>query len=219
MALFITFEGIEGCGKSTQIDLLAGHFLKNKIPFIKTREPGGTLLGEKIRPLLLDRHSNPVPMAELLLYSADRAQHCAEKILPALKEGKMVLCDRFIDSTLAYQHGGRKIDLDLIEQLIHISTNGLRPHLTLLFDCPVELGLGRAKGRNQKENDVQDRFENLDLSFHQAVRDEYLRLAKKDTKRFCVLDASLSIAEIFERVLKAVNSLSLTLPRQRGREE
>ncbi len=207
MSLFISFEGIEGCGKSTQIHLLADYFDKQAQAYIKTREPGGTALGEKIRPLLLDRNSNPNSLAELFLYSADRAQHCEEVIRPGLKQSKIVMCDRFIDSTLAYQHGGRKIDLALIENLIQISTEGLKPDLTFLFDCPVEVGLGRAKGRNLKENDIQDRFENLDLSFHQAVREEYLKLAQIEAKRFCIIDATLPILEISEQILKKVSTV------------
>jgi len=178
--LFITFEGIEGSGKTTQIELLA-HFLRQRrVPHLVTREPGGSPLGERLRDVILDQVSLPVsPMAELLLIEADRAQHVTEVIRPALAQGKVVVCDRFTDATVAYQGGGRGVPQMIIEQANRWATDGLSPVLTILVECSVEVGMARAGGR--------DRFEREGFAFHERVRREYLRIAREHPGRVKVV--------------------------------
>ena len=196
MPLFITFEGIEGCGKTTQIKLLSERLLKEGHPVLLTREPGGSAIGAKIREILLHRDHNTLsPLSELFLYAADRAQHCEEVIKPALKEGKIVLCDRFADATTAYQEGGRELPATTVGPVNEKACSSLKPHLTLLIDCPVELGLKRARRRGAAEKDTQDRFERLEILFHQRVRDRYLKIAKDEPKRVVVVDGSGSVEE------------------------
>ena len=198
--MFITFEGIEGCGKTTQIKLLAKRLTKLGIPFIRTFEPGGTRIGHKIRRILLDaRHRHLDPLAELLLYIADRSQHMAEVVKPALTKGQWVLCDRFSDATVAYQGKARGQDLDLIRLLNAQAKAGIEPDLTFVLDCPVEVGLGRALQRNQSGAlKGQDRFELEKLTFHEKVRQAYLDLARQEPKRFVILDGMLPVARIAE---------------------
>jgi len=192
--VFITFEGIEGCGKSTQARRLARRLGRLGIAHVMTLEPGGTEIGRKMRQVLLDaRNKTLTPLAELLLYAADRAQHVEEVIKPALRDGKWVICDRFSDATVVYQGVARGQDRKLIALLNQVVTDGIRPHLTFLLDCPVEVGLSRALGRNMKG---QDRFEKEALSFHRKVRQGYLDLARKNKKRFVILDAAASPKEI-----------------------
>jgi dTMP kinase len=198
--VFITFEGIEGCGKSTQAKRLARRLSRLGISHVMTLEPGGTEIGRKMRQVLLDsRNKALTPLAELMLYAADRAQHVEEIIKPALEAGKWVICDRFSDATVVYQGVARKQDGKLIRLLNKVVTGGIRPHLTFLLDCPVEVGLGRALGRNMKG---QDRFEREALSFHRKVRDGYLDLASKSRKRFVVLDATSDRMEIEREILR-----------------
>lgn len=206
-SFFISFEGIEGCGKSTQIGLLADHLRRAGRRVVLTREPGGTVIGERIRTVLLDAaHDNMSPLSELLLYAASRNQHVREVIRPALEEGMDVLCDRYADATTAYQGAARKIDGRLIEETHRIATEGLWPHLTLLLDLSPELGLLRARMRNAVDPHAagQDRFEREELSFHERVRAGYLAIAKKEPKRVIVIDAAREIdaihADIIERV-------------------
>lgn len=196
---FITFEGIEGCGKSTQIKLLCDYLERKGIPFLSTREPGGTTIAEAIRRVILDPATpEMLPETELLLYSASRAQHTGELILPALAKGKMVISDRYYDSTYAYQGAARKLNTDFIDVLTRFATFGLQPHLTILLDLPAEMGLARIRERSL------DRLEQEALSFHQKVREQFLVIAKKQQYRYLVLDASKAPEELHRAVLKAL---------------
>ncbi|HUJ69922.1 MAG TPA: dTMP kinase [Syntrophorhabdales bacterium] len=195
--MFITFEGIEGCGKTTQIDLLFEHLLGEGYRVTRTREPGGTGLGESIRGVLLQKELRVLPLSELLLFMAVRAQHVEEKILPVLSGGGIVLCDRFIDATYAYQGYGRGIDLGIIGTLNRLATKGVMPNLTVLLDCEVEMGLGRKLIGNPQK----DRFEKEDVSFHEKIRSAYLKLAEEDQKRFFVVDGRQGI-EAIHRIIR-----------------
>lgn len=213
MGQFITFEGVEGCGKTTQIRLLADALESSGKSITLTREPGGCPISDKIRAILLDAsNSEMTPSAELLLYAAARAQHINEVISPALKRGRIVLCDRFTDATLAYQGFGRGLDLDLITNLNETATGGCRPDLTILMDCPVEIGLERAVARIEAGSAAdrnhlrEERFERESLDFHQRVRNGYLKLAADAPERFIVIDGSGTVAEISNRILQAVFS-------------
>lgn len=189
---FISFEGIEGTGKSTQAKLLQQGLLGLGYEVILTEEPGGTLISLRIREILLSvDHTNMKPLTELLLYNAARAQHIEEVILPALNRGAVVITDRFTDSTFAYQGYGRGIDLDLLESIDKIATNGLRPDITVLLDLDVETGLKRNRRINKT-----DRLELEDVEFHERVRKGYHELAAKEPERIKVLDASVGIEEI-----------------------
>jgi len=191
--MFLTFEGIEGSGKSTIMERMAAQLHTQGLFVRMTREPGGTAFGREVRRLLLDtRSAGFSAQAELLLFLADRAQHLQEVILPALGEGAILLCDRYADSTLAYQGYGRGMPLDLLTGLIEFATGGLWPDMTLLFDLPAELGLARAWERNQAEGaEVSEgRFEAEDLAFHQRVRAGYLEIAAQHPGRYAVVDAS-----------------------------
>lgn len=202
--MFITLEGIEGCGKTTQVERLAGALKERGIPHIVTREPGGTRLGGHIRRMLLDRdHGEIEGLTELLLYAADRAQHVAEVIRPALALGRWIVCDRFADATTAYQGYGRGQNLDLVHRLNLVATQGAWPNLTLLLDCPVELGLDRARKRVLAGASPvgEDRFERQIHAFHLRVREGYLRLAEQDPERIRVLDATLDPDRLHEDIL------------------
>ena len=191
--VFVTFEGMEGCGKSTQVKRLARRLRGLGIPVVVTLEPGGTRIGRNIRRVLLDaRNKALTPLAELMLYAADRAQHVAEIIQPALRAGKWVVCDRFADATVVYQGMARGQDMALVKRLNELVTRRIRPHITFLLDCPVELGLQRALKRNLKgPHQGQDRFEKEKISFHRKVRNAYLEVARKEPKRFVVVDGML----------------------------
>jgi len=204
-ALFITFEGIEGCGKTTQIKRLAKRLDDYKIRFISTLEPGGTRIGKDIRRLLLDsRNSLLSPLAELILYEADRAQHIEEVIRPALNQGKWVICDRFFDATVAYQGAGRGLDTDLIMTLNNKVANGIKPDITLLLDCPPEMGIERAIKRNHAiAPDGQDRFEREKMEFHKKVRNGYLEISRNE-KRFSIIDATLSEEAVEEEIFNVI---------------
>ncbi|MGE5842970.1 MAG: dTMP kinase, partial [Deltaproteobacteria bacterium] len=203
--VFISFEGIEGCGKSTQAKGLARKLGRLGIAHVMTLEPGGTQIGRKMRQVLLDsRNKALTPLAELMLYAADRAQHVEEIIKPALSAGKWVVCDRFSDATVVYQGAARGQDGRLIRLLNKVVTDGIRPDLTFLLDCPVEVGLGRALGRNMKG---QERFEREALSFHRKVRKGYLDLARRNRKRFVVLDATVHPKEIEAKMLRRLDGL------------
>ncbi|NWF54285.1 MAG: dTMP kinase [Syntrophaceae bacterium] len=189
MSLFITFEGIEGCGKTTQINLLAAFLKKKECPFLLTREPGGTKIGEKIRQILLSSdHAGMEPMTELFLYVADRIQHYRQVIAPALRDGKTVICDRFADATTVYQGFGRGLDLAWIEGVHARALENIKPDLTFLLDLPVEVGLKRAWKRLEKDKTEEDRFEKEALDFHRRIRDGYLTLARNEPGRIIVLD-------------------------------
>jgi len=189
LSIFITFEGIEGCGKTTQINHLRSFFKKNNRPFLLTREPGGTKVGEKIRQILLSSdNAGMEPMTELFLYVADRIQHCRQVIAPALREGKVVLCDRFADATTVYQGFGRGLDLAWIKEIHARALENITPDLTFLLDLPVEVGLRRAWKRLEKDQTQEDRFEKEALDFHQRISDGYLTLARNEPGRIIVLD-------------------------------
>jgi dTMP kinase len=192
MSIFITFEGGEGSGKSTQARTLHRRLSSMGIPALLTHEPGGTPLGREIRRWLKGKEESN-PQTELLLFNASRAQLVAEVIRPALKSGTVVICDRFYHSTIAYQGYGRGLPLDLIEAANNIATQGLEPDLTILLDIDVAQGLARKK--------MRDRFEREELAFHQRVRQGYLEMAKKDPPRWLVLDGSLPKKEI-ERLIE-----------------
>lgn len=208
MAFFITFEGIEGCGKTTQESRLAEILSKKGYPVVVTREPGGCDIAEQIRAILLDAENRAlVPMAELLLYAAARAQHVEEVIRPALAEDKIVICDRFTDATTAYQGYGRSLDVALIGDLNNLATGGITPDLTILLDCPEEVGLSRAMARiNSLEGAREERFELESKRFHRAVREGYLRLAAAEPDRFVVIDGTLGIGETAADVAETVIS-------------
>ena len=206
MTCFITFEGIEGCGKTTQLQLLA-HRLEGRGHLVTiTREPGGCPIADQIRSILLDAENRSiVPLAELFLYAAARAQHVSEVVAPALEAGRIVLCDRFTDATIAYQGYGRELDLSVISQLNSLATAGIGPHLTLLLDCPAETGLSRAMSRIESTTGArEERFEQESLLFHKRVRDGYLELARKEPKRFVTIDAAAGISETGEAIAAAV---------------
>jgi dTMP kinase len=190
--MFITFEGIDGSGKTTQLRRVAERF---RDPVI-TKEPGGTPTADRIRAILLDANSKLDPLAEVFLFAASRHQHVVEVIKPALDAGRVVLCDRYTDATLAYQGFGRLLDLDRLRALNDWATGSLRPDRTLLFDIDEETGLRRARGRGGDEL----RFEAEDLRFYRRVREGYLALAKSEPKRFAVIDANGTLDEVGKRV-------------------
>mgnify|MGYP001157801971 CR=1 FL=1 len=202
MSLFITFEGIEGCGKTTQIGLLTSFLKSLHRPFLLTREPGGTGVGEQIRQILLSSENVGIePMAELYLYAAARVQHLRQVISPALREGKIVICDRFADATLAYQGYGRGMDLAWIEE-IHARTMGnVKPDLTFLLDLPVEEGLRRALKRMENHSVKEDRFEKEALDFHRRVREGYLILARNEPRRIIVLNGTKEEKTLHREIL------------------
>ena len=191
--MFITFEGIEGSGKTTQIKYIA-EFLKSKgHDCVITREPGGTAIGKKIRAILLDPENGQLdPLSELLLYAADRAQHIRSKIKPALSEGKIVICDRFSDSTTVYQGYARGLNIELIRALNHMVLENLIPDITFLLDLDPHIGLNRAwkQINNGSRENNESRFEEEALSFHERVRSGYLELARLEPKRFRIIDAA-----------------------------
>ena len=213
MACFITFEGVEGCGKTTQIRLLADALRESGRRVVLTREPGGCPIADKIRAILLDaQNSELTPLTELLLYAAARAQHINEVIRPALDSGAIVLCDRFTDATLAYQGFGRKLDLNLINRLNETATGNCRPDLTILIDCPVETGLKRALARIEAGSAAdsshlrEERFERESVEFHRRVRNGYLTLAKESAGRFILIDGSKNVTEIAAGIFSAVSA-------------
>lgn len=197
---FITFEGIEGCGKSTQVRLLTEYLSSKNIPLVCTREPGGTPIAEAIRKILLDPAcSEMLPETELLLYNASRAQHTGELILPALNEGKIVICDRYYDSTYAYQGAARALNLNVIDTLTAFATFDTVPDLSILLDVPVEIGLSRITSRNL------DRLEMEAVSFHEKVREQFLFIAKKHASRYLVLNGSEAPDAIHKEIIRALN--------------
>jgi dTMP kinase len=198
--MFITFEGIEGSGKSTQLLRLAA-----LLPgAVATKEPGGTPTADRIRAILLDSNTTLDPVAELLLFAASRRQHVVEVIKPALDLGRVVLCDRFTDATLAYQGFGRLLDLDRLRTLNRWATDSLQPALTLLFDLPEEEGLRRARARNESAPHDEGRFEAEDLRFHRRVREGYLSLAAAEPRRYAIVNAAGSVGEVGARTVEAL---------------
>lgn len=205
---FITFEGVEGSGKTTQIRL-AGEFLREKgLPVIVTQEPGGTPLGERIREILLNHGGFDISgQAEVFLFAAARAQHTDAVIRPALEKGQVILCDRFSDATVAYQAYGRGLPLEAIREVCRLASRGLSPRLTLLFDLPVEKGLERAFRRiaGREEASREDRFEREHLDFHRRIREGYLAIARQEPDRVKIIDASRDI-ESTRREVRAILS-------------
>ncbi len=196
---FITFEGVEGCGKTTQIKLLYEYLSACGMSAVLTREPGGCPIADKIRAILLDADNRALsPLAELMLYAAARAQHVTEVITPALEAGKIVLCDRFCDATVAYQSFGRGIDRGVIDNLNLHACQGITPNLTILFDCDPTVGLERARRRIEATSGPrEERFELEALAFHHRVRAGYQQLAADEPGRFMIVNGSDSIEEIF----------------------
>ena len=206
--LFVTFEGGEGSGKTTQLRLLANRLRAASEEVIETRDPGGTTIGKEIRTLLLSRESAPVSEAtELFLYEASRAQLVRELIAPALARGAVVLSDRFTDSTLAYQGFGRGFDLNLIRQLNRLASDGLTPDLTILFGLDPGIGLERCARSSRADMASHDRIEAEPLAFHQRVKEGYLALARQEPDRIRLVDARLSIPEIEMAVWDEFNRL------------
>ena len=205
--MFITFEGMEGSGKSTAMARIGQWLTDSGREVVYTREPGGSELGLRLRGILLDvRNSDIVPRAELFLYLADRAQHAAQVIRPALERGAVVLSDRFVDSTIVYQGYGRGLDIPSLENLNAIAVDGTWPALTLLFDLDPETGLARANARNTAEGKVvsEGRFEAEGLAFHSRVRAGFLDWAAKHPGRFAVIDATRDMETVFENAKRAV---------------
>ena len=214
--MFISFEGIEGSGKSTAQRLLAEHLQGLGYDPLLTREPGGCALGRSLRPILLDARTRGLSSrAELYLFLADRAQPVAEVIRPALEAGQTVLCDRYADSTLAYQGYGRGLDPEHLRRINDMATGGLMPDLTLLLDLPVHCGLERAGLRNREEGTVlsEGRFDAESLEFHERVRQGYRSLAAEEPERFAIIDAAQPPEDV---VLQCISAVEASL-RQRGR--
>ena len=208
MVRFITFEGGDGSGKTTQLKVIENYLRARGRSCLSTREPGGTSLGQLIRQVLLEVGSQSITSpTELFLYLADRAQHMHEVVIPALKQGKIVLCDRHTDSTLAYQGYGRGIDLSLLRSLNDIASEGIRPDLTLLFDCPAEIGLSRTVQRQPQTSSGrnEDRFEREKIEFHERVRAGFLELAQAEPNRFRIVDAARSAEEVGQEVKNIID--------------
>lgn len=204
MSLFITFEGGEGSGKSSALRLLDEKLREEGFQTVLTREPGGTPIAEQIRNVILDRGNTAMdPRTEALLYAASRRQHLVEKVWPAIKEGKIVLCDRYLDSSLAYQGGARGLGIDEILNVNLFATEGTFPDLTLLFDIEPELGLARIAKNAQRE---VNRLDLEKIEFHRGVRATFLSLAKRYPERFVVLDASKALEEVVADAYAAIKA-------------
>jgi dTMP kinase len=200
---FITFEGTDGSGKSTQLRMLASELRLRGHEVVSTREPGGTPLGVRVRQLLLDAEEQVDPLAELLLYAADRAQHVRTLIRPALESGHVVLSDRYADATAAYQGAGRGFPDGLVSELIALATGGLMPDMTILFDLTVDESLRRA-AHPTREGGTRDRLDAENAAFYTRVRDAYLRIAAAEPERIRVIDAAGSVEEIHSHVMRVV---------------
>jgi len=208
--MFITLEGIEGSGKTTQISRLVEFLEDRGIECVTTRQPGGTLIGKNIRSILLDPANSALePLAELLLYMADRAQHINELIRPALQNGKTVVCDRYFDATLVYQGFARGLSIELIGQLHQLLFDDLKPDVTLLLDLSPQVGLKRAwqQLNNGQRSGDESRFEAEAVAFHEKVRTGYLELARLEPDRFRIIDAAQTQDQVFAAMKKVVSSL------------
>jgi dTMP kinase len=199
--LFITFEGIDGAGKSTQIEKLCAYIEKNGIEFVSTREPGGCEMSEKIRDIILSQKSDLGALGELFLYFAARAEHIRQVIKPALDSGKWVICDRFCDSTFAYQGAGRGLDVAKMKEINKFASQDIYPNLTVLLDISVDVSLERRKQRKKSA----DRLEQNDRSFFESAREYFLKLSKDEPQRFLVIDAALSEDEIHKKIIDGIN--------------
>ena len=197
---FITFEGGDGCGKSTQLELVEKYLKEKGKTILKTREPGSVGLGQKLREVLLHYDGDVASRAEAFLFLADRAQHIEKIIKPALNDGIVILCDRHTDSSVAYQGYGRGENIEQINMLNNLATQGLNPDLTLLFDVSTEVAQTRVGSE-------KDRMEAAGIEFHKKVRNGYLEIAKNEPQRVKVIDANLTIEEVFEQVKKYIDEL------------
>ena len=207
--MFISFEGIEGAGKSTAMALLAEALRLRGHDVVETREPGGCSLGRLLRPILLDARTDGLSSrAELFLFLADRAQHVHSQIRPALEAGNIVLCDRFTDSTIVYQGAGRGLDPDALRRINLLATGGLTPDLTFLLDVPVAVGLERAGIRNRREGTVisEGRFDSESLNFHERIRQGYLALAAEEPRRIAIIDARQPVDDILLQCLSTAEA-------------
>jgi dTMP kinase len=200
---FITFEGIDGSGKSTQLRLIASVLRLQGLEVVTTREPGGTTLGQRLRAALLDAQEQVDPLAELLVFAADRAQHVRRHLRPAIDTNHVVLSDRYADSTVAFQGAGRGFDENLINEIVQLATEGLKPDLTLLFDLPVAECIARTRRRQEGKN-KGDRLDAEDIEFHTRVRDAYLRIAAAEPERVRLIDASGAVQETHQLVMDIV---------------
>ncbi|MDQ2746864.1 MAG: dTMP kinase [Acidobacteriota bacterium] len=200
---FITFEGIDGSGKSTQLRMLANELRIRGFNVLPTMEPGGTPLGRRLREAFLDTEETVSPLAELLLFAADRAQHVNFLVKPALAEGKIVISDRFADATFAYQGAGRGFPETTVNQVIELATDGLKPDLTLFFDLPVEIALSRTASRSES-GERKNRMDRENAAFYERVRASYMQIAASEPERFRLLDANGSTSEIQTRVVEIV---------------
>lgn len=210
---FLTVEGIEGCGKTTQLKRLAKHLRDAGRNVVTTKEPGGTPIGDRVRAILLDPQAEGMDaLSELFLLAASRRQHMVELIEPALEKGAIVLCDRYADASVAYQGYGRGLDLQQVLDINRWATNGVTPDITLVFDLPEAAGLERARSRNTAENNMaESRLEGEDMVFHRRVREGYLAIAKENPERFAVIDASRGIDEVFTDVLQLLRDRAPSL--------
>jgi dTMP kinase len=199
---FITLEGIDGCGKTTQLRLLASELRVRGLEIVATREPGGTTLGQRLRAALLDVEEQVDPLAELLVFAADRAHHVRTLLLPALETNQVVLSDRYADATVAYQGAGRGFEPKLIQDIVQLATGGLTPDLTLLFDLSVAESAVRTRRRVASK--TTDRLDSEDAEFHNRVRNAYLEMAESQPQRFRVIDARGSVQETHETVMDIV---------------
>jgi dTMP kinase len=202
---FITFEGIDGSGKSTQLRMLAGELLVRGFDVLTTMEPGGTPLGRRLREAFLETEETVAPLAELLLFAADRAQHVNLLIKPAIEEGKIVISDRYADATVAYQGAGRGFPEKTINQIIKLATDGLTPDLTLFFDVSVNKAILRTNSRDAEGIERKNRMDAETTEFYERVREAYLKIAEKEPKRFLIVDANGSVEEIKAKVLEIVS--------------
>ena len=206
---FITFEGVDGCGKTTQRELTAAWLREQGRTVLETFEPGGSALGAEIRHLLLDGEHIPVPEAELMLFLADRAQHVQEVIRPALERGAVVLCDRYTDSTRAYQFAGRQLDSEVLDTMLDVAELGCRPELTLWFDLPVSEALNRMRGR-AATGEVATRMDGERRSFHAAVRDGFATIFEAEPDRICQVDACGIVGDVQKRVRRIIGEFMST---------
>jgi dTMP kinase len=208
--MFITFEGIEGCGKTTQIANADAHLKRKGHDVVMTREPGGSNIGSQVRSILLDSRNTALnPLAELFLYMADRAQHLYEVVRPGLSVGKIVLCDRYYDATVAYQGYARTLDIRLIRRLHELAFDNFKPDITFLMDLDPETGLKRAwrQIENGQRTGRETRFEEEALAFHRRVRSGYLALADMEPGRFKVIDASESKKQVKEKIIAILDRI------------